>query len=49
VWDLVPALDAVGLLPAARYAGDRLASFDADAAREAFLALLQEGGLPSRP
>ena len=38
-WDLVPALDAVGRLPDARFAGDRLAGFDAAAARDVFLGL----------
>ncbi len=46
-WDLVPALDTVGHLPQACFAGDRLAGFDAAGARERFLALLE--GRPELP
>ena len=40
-WDLVPALEALDRLPSARFAGDRLVAFDAAAAREEFLSLLE--------
>jgi purine nucleosidase len=47
-WDLVPALDSVGQLPQACFEGDRLVGFDAAAARQCFLALL-EGRRPELP
>jgi inosine-uridine nucleoside N-ribohydrolase len=39
-WDLVPALDAVGRLPGARFEGDRLVGFDVPGARDELFALL---------
>ena len=52
VSDVVAALEAVGELPAARFAGCRLAGFDAGAARERFHALVAAAGedrCPGRP
>jgi inosine-uridine nucleoside N-ribohydrolase len=43
-WDLVAALDAIGELPAARFAAGRLAAFDAGAARERFHVLILRAG-----
>lgn len=41
VWDLVAALAALDLLPAARWDGEQLASFDCAAAHEGFFDLLR--------